>query len=576
LLLPIPTNLLRNAFERAGGILCRSLVPLGLTVAISLRVSAQDKPLFAEITERVGLEFVHDPGTEGKYWAPEVMGSGGAFLDYDGDGDLDIYLVQAGPLPESANKKRLPDQLFRQNPDGTFTDVTASSGLGDPGYGTGVAVGDIDNDGRVDLYVGNYGPDTLYHNQGNGRFTDITARAAISGSAWTASAAFCDYDSDGFLDLYVTHYVKFDPAKACVKADGAPDYCSPQSFSYESDVLYHNNGNGTFTDVSRQAGILRVQAPGLGVICSDFTGDGKLDFYVANDGEANQIWVNQGNGKFVDEAFLMGAALSGMGRPQASMGITLGDADGDADLDLFMTHLINDYNTLYLNDGKLGFEDRSTNAGLAAPSMSWTGFGTAFVDVDHDGDLDLPVVNGRVDRNPPVAGARMSAYWNHYAEPNHLYLNDGKGHFTEVSKATGSYGTDIELSRGLVVGDVDRDGDLDFLVTNTAGPARLYRNDAKKVGSWLLVRAYEPARKRDAHAAVVTLFAGGKKYVRVADPGFSYLSSNEPRAHFGIAGATRADRILVRWPDGAEEAFPGVALNQSVVVNRGQGKSPTN
>jgi len=286
--------------------------------------------------------------------------------------------------------------------------------------------------------------------------------------------------------------------------------------------------------------------------------------------------VNQGSGKFEDHAFLMGAAVSGMGRPQASMGIALGDIDSDSDLDLFLTHLINDYNTLYVNDGKYGFEDQSAAAGLVAPSLSFTGFGTAFLDYEHDGDLDIVVVNGAVDRHKPYPGATMSAYWNRYAEPKHLYQNDGKARFTEISKQVGSFATDIDLSRGLAVGDVDRDGDLDLLVVNTAGPARLYRNDARKAGSWLLVRAWDEKRNRDAHGAVVTITASGKKYVRVADPGFSYLSSNDPRAHFGIPGASRAEGVRVRWPDGVEEAFPGVALNQSIVLKKGEGKPSTN
>ena len=529
------------------------------------------QPVFIDVAREKGIDFVHDPGTEGKHMAPEIMGSGAALFDYDNDGDLDAYLVQAGPLPET-KKPRPPNRLYRQNPDGKFTDVTPESGLGDTGYGTGVSVGDFDNDGFVDVFVTNYGSNSLYRNLGNGSFANVTEKAGIQGSHWSESSAFCDYDDDGFLDLYVTNYVKFDPAKVCVKGDGAPDYCSPQSLPYDTDVLYHNKGNGTFTDVTRAAGIAAERLPGLGVVCTDFTGDGRMDFYVANDGEANNLWVNQGNGKFEDQAFLVGAAVSGMGRPQASMGIALGDIDGDSDLDLFLTHLINDYNTLYVNDGNYGFEDQSAAAGLVAPSLPFTGFGTAFIDYEHDGDLDIVVVNGAVDRHKPYPGARISNYWNRYAEPKHLYQNDGKGKFTEVGKGVPAFAADIELGRGLAVGDVDGDGDLDLLVNNTAGPARLHRNDTKKVGSFLLVRVWDEKRKRDAHGAVVTVSAGGKTYVRVADPAFSYLSANDPRAHFGIPGASRAESIRVRWPDGVEEIFPGVALNQSIVLKKGQGK----
>ena len=537
--------------------------------------NAQDGAYFTEVTDDVGLDFEHDPGTEGNYWAPEVMGSGGAFFDFDGDGNLDIYLIQGGSLPESKKSKRVPNRMFRQNSDGSFEDATASSGLGNTGYGTGVAIGDIDNDGLVDVYVGNYGPDALYRNKGNGTFEDVTKAAGIADNAWTASSAFCDYDADGFLDLYVSRYVQHDATKKCVSNSGTPDYCSPQSFDYTSDTLYRNNGDGTFTDVSQKAGIAAVKAPGLGVLCQDFNGDGSLDFYVANDGEANQLWENVGDGTFADQAIIMGAALNSFGRPEASMGVALGDVDGDGDFDMFMTHLVNQTNTLYLNDGTWGFEDVTSARGLGASSIEYTGFGTAFVDLDHDGDLDLAIVNGRVDQNPPHANAKLGDYWNLYAEPNFLMENDGNGKFTDISNQGGRFTSVVEISRGLVLGDIDGDGDFDFLVSNTAGRARLFRNDAPRKGRYLMVRAYDPALKRNAHGVVVTVSANGKSYTRTADPAFSYLVSNEPKAHFGIPGAERSDSIRVRWPDGSEEVFPGVDLDQAVTVEKGNGhKAP--
>ena len=438
------------------------------------------------------------------------MGSGGGFLDYDGNGELDIYLIQAGPLPGSQSSERLLNQLFRQDPDGSFTDVTSESGLGDTGYGTGLAVGDIDNDGLLDLYVTNDGPDALYHNQGGGMFRNVTQQAGITGNFWSASAAFCDYDNDGFLDLYVTRYVRFDPSKQCTSSDGSPDYCSPQSYGYESDVLYRNEGTGSFTDVSRTAGLHGVEAPGLGVVCADFNLDGLMDFYVSNDGEANQLWENQGRGKFIDQAFFNGSAMNEFGQAEAGMGIGLGDADGDGDLDLFLTHLTGQTNTFYRNEGAMGFEDVSAAVGFGVTSLPWTGFGTAFFDYDHDGDLDIALVNGRVDKQPPVKRARMGEYWNSYAEPNFLFQNDGSGHFTDVSSLAGLFASQVEISRGLALGDVDDDGDLDLLVTNTAGTARLFRNDAPKQGNWLLVRAYDPARRRDSHGALITVIAGGR------------------------------------------------------------------
>ena len=471
------------------------LIPLVTTLVVATCASgaaaqSKDLSLFAEATRSARLDFQHDPQSNGSYFMPEIMGSGGGFLDYDNDGDLDIYLIQARGRPDRGISDKA-NRLLRQESNGTFTDVTATSGLGDAGYGTGVAVGDINNDGYVDVFVTNYGPDVLYVNDGSERFHDMTAEAGIAGDAWSASAVFCDYDQDGFLDLYVTHYLHYEPDKPCFKDDGSPEFCSPQVFPGESDGLYRNNGDLTFTDVSQGAGIREVSDPGLGVICSDFNGDGRPDFYVANDGTVNQLWVNQGDSRFIDEAILKGVALNSFGRAEAGMGVTKGDVDGDGDLDLFLTHLTNETNTIYLNRGKLGFDDGTSAAGLSVSSLPRTGFGTGFIDYDHDGDLDLAVVNGRVLRYPTVPGARLAPYWNPYAEPNLLLRNEGRGKFADVSASAGPFASHIEISRGLAIGDIDSDGDLDLLVTNTAGPARLFRNDARKLGHWLIVRTYE-------------------------------------------------------------------------------------
>jgi len=518
---------------------------------------------FTDITESSGLTFHHDPVAEGRYLLPEITGSGAAFLDYDHDGDLDIYLVQSG---EGGNR------LFRQDEGGRFADVTEEAGVGDEGYGMGVAVGDIDNDGFVDLYVTNVGPDVLYRNTGEGRFRNASEALGVADGAWSASATFCDFDADGFLDLYVTHYVTYDEKKGCTWSDGSKDYCSPQVFPGTSDRLYRNEKGRRFTDVSAEAGIRDARAPGLGVLCADLNDDGKLDFYVTNDGEANQLWLNQGGGSFEDEAFLAGVALDPAGQPEAGMGITAGDADADGDLDLFMTHIVNQTNTLYLNDGELGFEDRTTASGLGASSLAFTGFGTGFLDFDDDGDLDLAIANGRVQRGPVLAGASMPKVWNPYAEPNRLLMNEGDGRYTDVSDQSGEFGVPIEVSRGLALGDVDADGDLDLLVMNTAERARLYRNDAAKRGDWLTVRAFDAARRRDAHGARITVVAGGARYLRLATPGYSYLSSNDPRAHFGLPSGASIERVEVVWPDGTEERFPASEPNRVIVLEKGSGR----
>jgi hypothetical protein len=397
----------------------------------------------------------------------------------------------------------------------------------------------MDNDGFLDIYVANYGPDVLFHNEGGSRFTNITEQAGIRGNEWSASTAFCDYDGDGFLDIYVTHYSKHERHKDCVTDDGSPDYCSPQSYPGTSDSLYHNNGDGSFTDVSKRSGIQRVASPGT----------------------------------FVEQAFLNGVALSGMGQKEAGMGVTLGDADGDGDLDLFMTHLKNQTHTLYTSEGEFGFDDRSSAVGLGAVSLPLTGFGVGFLDYDHDGNLDIAIGNGRAYKDTLVEGAELGPHWSPFAEPNTLMRNEGNGRFRDVSSSAGSFGSLVEIGRGLAFGDVDNDGDVDMLMINNAGPARLFRNEAPKEGNWLMIRAWDPTRKRDAYGAVITLAAGGKEYVRVANPGYSYLSSNDPRAHFGVVGAEAAESIRVRWPDGTEEVFPGIELNQNIVLEKGKGET---
>jgi hypothetical protein len=519
------------------------------------------------------LNFLHDAGVDSSYFMPESIGSGGAFLDYDNDGDLDIYLVNgAWHSKTKIESQPLKNRLFRQKKDGTFVDVTESSGLGDSGYGMGVAVGDIDNDGDVDVYLTNYGPDALYRNNGDGTFTEITDEAGIHNPKWGSSVIFLDYNLDRFLDIYVTNYVAYDPLVVCTDRAGRPDYCGPAGFPGVPDVLYRNNRDGTFTDVSVRSGIAKGSSKGLGVVSADFNEDGYPDVYVANDGEPNHLWINQRDGTFQDQALLLGAALNELGRAEASMGIALGDIDNDTDLDLFMTHLREESNTFYRNSSDYGFQDDTAPAGLAGISLPYTGFGTGFFDYDHDGDLDLALVNGRVTRGPLLTQAKCVGYWDPYAEPNLLFENDGTGRFRSIDRLTEAFCSRIENSRGLAFGDVDNDGDIDLLVTNEGGRARLYRNDVRDKGHWLMIRAIDPEVKRDAVGAKITVAAGERRLVRLVAPGYSYLCSNDPRVHFGLGAEDSVDQILIQWPDGKTETFPGTAADQMITLKKGEGR----
>ena len=542
-----------------------------------------EPPWFREITEEVGLDFVHETGAQGELQLPEIMGSGVAFFDADRDGALDLYLVSSAfDLGADPALDGPANRFYRQLEDGTFEDATASSGLGDRRYGMGVAVGDVDVDGWLDVYVSQLGMDRLYRNlgldaEGRVRFEDVTVAAGVVVDNWSASAAFLDFDRDGDLDLYVSRYVAYDPRVPCYDTTGQREYCGPTAFPGISDVLLRNDSAGgsiRFVDVSGAAGIDSVAAAGLGVAIEDFDGDGWVDVYVANDADPNQLWINQGNGTFVDEGLTLGASVNALGAAEAGMGVVAADLDGDSGVDLFMTHLENESNTLYRNLGQgLGFEDASAGSGLAISSSPYTGFGTAAFDVELDGDLDLVVANGRVLRGPLLPG-ELEAPWDDYAEPDLFYRNEGTAgapRFELDEKAAG-FLSRVEVSRGLAVGDVDRDGDLDLVVTRAQGPARLYSNEAPREGSWLVVEALDGGAP--ALGATVVLEAGGRSVRRSLQGGSSYLSSSEPVAHFGLGEIESVERLEVTWGDGSQEFFPVPGLDRRLVVTKGEGESP--
>jgi hypothetical protein len=534
-------------------------------------------PWFADVTNDVGLNFVHDPGPVGTYFFPQIIGSGAAFLDFDNDGLMDIFLIQnAGPNSKSVNR------LFRQTSEGKFVDVTAGSGLDVAGYGMGVAVGDVNNDGWPDILITEYGRLRLFRNNGNGTFTDVTKDSGLDNPRWGTSAAFFDFDRDGWLDLIVVNYVDYDPAITCTFPGGRKGFCEPNTFSGTVSRLFHNvsgkpglpAGAIRFEDVTVASGLGTLPGPGLGVLCADFNGDHWPDILIANDLKANRLWINQHDGTFKEEAVIRAIATNRLGQAEANMGIALGDVDGDGEWDIFITHLAEETHTFWRQGPKGRFRDATIQSRITASHWRGTGFGTVLADFDNDGALDLAIVNGRIAE--PRTGVRTATgtFWGPYLERNQLFANNGHGEFRDISLSNPAFCGAPAVSRGLACADVNNDGGLDLLVTAIGAPARFYRNVAPNRGHWLIVRAVDPRLKRDAYGAEVTVSAGEKKWFRQVNPGYSYACSNDPRAHFGLGKAEHVDRIHVVWPDGLEEDFAGGRVDRMLTLTRGAGPKP--
>jgi hypothetical protein len=420
-----------------------------------------------------------------------------------------------------------------------------------------------------------YGGIRLFLNEGGGKFLDVTKEAGLADASWGTSAAFFDYDRDGWLDLVVVHYVDYDPGIPCYAHKGGRDFCAPRSFSGTIARLFHNLGKPRvprFEDVTVASGLGRVPGPGLGVLCADFDGDSWPDIFVANDSQANRLWINHHDGTFTEEAVQRGLAVNAMGQPEAGMGVAYGDVDGDGLMDVFVTHLTWETNTLWMQGPRGSFQDRTAARGLARPRWRGTGFGTALADFDHDGALDLAVVNGRVVRGAAEVNPELGPFWSAYGERHQVFRNDGQGHFRDVSPDNPSLCGKSRVGRGLIAADIFGSGALDLLVTETAGPARLFRNVVPDRGHWLLVRAFDPALHRDAYGAEVTVRAGGRTWVRLASADGSYLCSGDPRAHFGLGEAAEVDSIRVLWPDGNREQFPGGPADRRLELRKGSGE----
>jgi enediyne biosynthesis protein E4 len=548
---------------------------LALVVSSVIGGSAQPAAApFVDVTAESGVDFTHVNGATGELFLPEVMGAGGALFDYDNDGDLDLLAVQGGALRGGARAAAAaPGSRLYRNEGGRaggtvrFADVTERSGLAATGYGMGAATGDFDNDGWVDVYVTHLGTNRMFRNRGDGTFADVTARAGTGVSQWSASATFFDYDRDGWLDLYVTNYVRFgvDLKRACFSAGSARDYCNPSVYDPLPDTLFRNNRDGSFSDVSARAGLSRSPARGLGVLASDVDGDGWTDLYVANDGDPNQLWLNErGSGRFTDEALLAGIAVNRMGQAQGSMGIDAGDVDGDGDEELFVTNLDNEGNAFYRNLGKGLYEERTVEAGLFARGL--TGFGTRWIDYDHDGWLDLVVANGAVRH---LRGQAQAGDPYPLKQRNQIFHNDRGRRFVDVTPIAGPAFASLRVGRGVAAGDLDNDGDVDLVVFNNSGAAQVLLNQSAG-RHWIGVRVLDGRHKRDALQTRVELVrrAGGL-WRRVQVDG-SYASSSDPRVVFGLAADASPQTVRVHWAGGAPETFTGLAADRYWVLEAGR------
>lgn len=523
---------------------------------------------FIDATAEAGIQFLHRNGAKGDYHLPEQLGAGGAFFDYDNDGDLDLYLVNSGDLPDEGHESTVTSALYRNNGDGTFTDITSEAGADNKGnYGVGAACGDYDNDGDPDLYVTNFGANVLYRNNGDGSFTNVTETAGVGDPMWGSSATFLDYDRDGNLDLYVVNYLRYslDVPHAPCEVDGIRILCHPKNFDGAPDQFYRNNGDGTFTNVTEAAGFKVAEGPhsgkGLGVVAADFNNDGEADIYVANDDTPNYLYYNNGDGTFTETGLLAGCAYSFNGVAQAGMGVDAGDYNGDGYLDIFVTNLSYETNALYQNNGDGTFSDVIYGAHLGDESFLFVGFGTRFFDYDNDGFLDIFIANGHIIDNIAQVTDILT-----YAQRNQLFHNNGDGTFREVSFSAGKYFHEQSVSRGAIFGDYDNDGDCDIVTTQVNQPAQLLRNEDGNQKNWLRVKLAGVISNRGGIGARVTLTAGTRFWVQEVRAGSSIMCSNDPRCHFGIGDNAIVDRLEIHWPSGIVQILENVKANQEIVV----------
>ncbi len=526
---------------------------------------------FVDVTRPAGISFVHDNAASPEKYLIETMGAGCAWIDYDQDGLLDLYLVNSAATKLYTPKHSIRSALYHNNGDGTFTDVTDRAGVGAEGlFGMGVAVGDFNNDGFPDLFVLGYGRCILYRNNGDGTFTDITAKSGVENRGrWASSAAWFDYDNDGRLDLLIANYVDWTPENNFYCGDrgsGMRSYCHPDVYKGMPPTLYHNNGDGTFTDVSSASGIGAKPGNGLGVVTFDYDGDGWQDIFIANDSMPNFLFHNKRDGTFEEVGYLAGVAVSGDGQAEAGMGVDAADLTGNGQMDLVVTHLDLQLARLYRNKGNGVFDDETVRSKIGYATYHLSGFGTRFFDYDNDGARDLFIANGHVLDNIQLYRSEAR-----YLEPKLMFRNTGGGLFENVSDRLGA---DFQLpraSRGVAVGDFDNDGDLDILVNNNGEAPQLLRNDGGNANHWLSILLIGTRSNRDGVGARVKLSAGTSIQFDQKKGGMSYQSAQDPRLHFGLGSHTLIDSLEIDWPSGAKTKLGGIKADQIIAIQEGTG-----
>jgi len=523
-------------------------------------LSANTHIHFVDVTQEAGIHWKHVDGRSGQKYFMETLGSGAAFFDYDADGDPDLYFVNGAPLPGYVSQEIPTNCLYENNGDGTFTDITEKAGVGDTGYGHGCAVGDYNNDGKLDLYVTNYGVNRLYRNNGDGTFTEVAESAGVTEPRWSTSCAFADYDRDGNLDLYVVNYIVFDIDEnpwCGFKEKGIRAYCEPDNFIAQSDTLYRNNGDGTFTDVTKTAGIYNITGKGLGVVWGDYNNDSTPDLYVANDSTENLFYHNNGDGTFEEVGFMVGVALSEDGVAENGMGTAFGDWNNDGWLDLTVTNYAQQTNTLYHNDADGFFTDTTATTKTAQITYPYLGWATAFIDYDNDGYQDLFVANGHLHDNLAELGQEGT-----YGQRNLLFRNNANNTFTEVSETLGAGMKLEDVSRGATFADYDLDGDIDIVVTNSNTAPRLLRNDGGNGKNWLQLRLTATNSSPDAIGVRVKITTGKLIQTHEVRSGDGYLSQQDLTLHFGIGDYEQVDSIEVQWQNGTKQLIGSVSANQ--------------